>query len=366
MFLGKRSFATLGLVLLIACTSSKVDQNATVTLRGRVLDAAGAPAVGAKVSLFKEADAGEVLVGATLELASLGLACFTPQAPAVCAKSPQTSTGADGAFVFTLRGRDTQGSVGNADAFDVTAAVGDAVSALRFKIQRTTLELPALRTWGAPVTLEDAGASVRAAWPALGPAYGVDPSYSVRFTVGPQWVWNVPNARTGQLVDKRLLEDASGNAVVAATAGSAEKGPDTTYRFTYFTGTAPFRGAGAPPSRRARCVVYDTGDKPAPVSPCPLTDGDLFKAAGISGGVHTAAGVDRGSSQPASLVVVRGGAGVMIVEASNDGQAWTSLGTGTGSLLSVTAPPGTRARFVRARSTASTDVSNLAEISVWT
>ena len=356
-------------LLLAGCAASKLDADATVRVTGTVLDAAGQPARGADVALFKVADIGEVLVGATLAIGTLGASCFVPGGPAFCQDARKTTTDDSGKFSYSLKGSDTQGSVANARDFDLTAFVGRTtgkpqVASVRFKVQRTDLEVPPLRVWDAQATTAAASGGVRTSWPALPADYGESPTYALRFVADNKTVWSVAKAAPGDRVDGRYLEDARGAVEVGAS--TSRSGPDTKFRYTYFAAGGSFAGTGKPPSRGAACFSATADGAATALSPCRLTDGDLSTAAQFSGDAtaRPSAYVDLGSSRPVSLVVARGAAGTTEIETSDDAKNWTVLGPGGGSLVSADGR-GIRARYVRIRTTNNVDISSLSEISVW-
>jgi hypothetical protein len=373
--------AALGISLPGCGGFSKLDPGAAVHVSGRVLAPDGTPAKGARVLLFKESDIGEVAVGLTFAIGSLGVVCLTPLAPSVCADARKVTTGSDGAYSFDLHGGDTQGSIANASTFDLAALVpavaggGNVVSTVRFEIQRAELTVPDLRVWAAPPDVSTATPEPSVRWPALpGDGYGASPQYTVRWLdgAGQHAVWAVGNATSGVHADARVLEDRSGT--VEVDADTSMPGPDTDFRFTYSSQPVAFRGpAGAPPSRGSPCYAYGGDGKPVALSPCRLTDGDLFSAGGLQTGTcsgctapaHSAAYIDLGRVRPVSLVTVRGGASFMLVEGSNDGQSWVQIGNGSGALFAVTPRAGNQARYVRVRSSAGLDLSGLTEVSVW-
>lgn len=358
-------------MILSACATSRVPVEANVLVTGTVLGEAGQPAAGADVALFRIADVGELLVGATLAIGTLGVACFVDDAPPVCRGARKTKSDAAGRFSYSMKGGDTQGSVANASDFDLTAVVrrssGDPlVASVRFKIQRTELEVPALRVWDASATLTSENGSTRASWPSLPGDYGSSPNYRVRFLDSSGGtVWSVDDASPGQAVDFRLLEDRRGTVEVGAT--TSEPGPDTTFRFEYFARPAPFSGPGSPPSRGVPCAAATTDGRVTPLEPCPLSDGDLARQSGFSadGVVRSAAYLDLGEYHPVSLVVSRGALGTTSIETSTDAVTWIPMGTGTGRLVSAQSPNPVSSRYVRIRTTNNVDLSPLVEVSAW-
>ncbi|MDQ6613660.1 MAG: hypothetical protein M3083_02580 [Actinomycetota bacterium] len=349
------------------CAASTVAPSAPIHLSGSVADAAGHPVGGAPLLLFKEVDFGEALGGLTAAVATLGIACFLAHGPAVCARARKATSGPDGSFSYDLTGRDTQGSVGNADNFDLTALLpptpgspARAATTVRFRVQKTTLVVPTLRAWGTPIQLTARPSGIQVSWTSLPSGYGPAPSYAIDFVDGasPRAVASVADAAPGATVDPRWLEDRSGTTEVDAS--NRVSGPGTDFVFTYRSQTAPFQGRSSPLSRRAACFG-STGDQPAaPVNPCRLTDGDLFTPAGVPG---DAVYLDLARPAPVGLVVIRGGSGFGVVESSTDAKAWNPLGNATGTFSPLKAA--TTARYVRVRSTSGVNLGNLTEISVW-
>lgn len=364
--------AILGLLAaggaLAGCTVSKVDSAAAVSLTGTVQDAAGNPVPGARVSMLKEADLGEFLTGATFALSTLGLACLVQHPPAFCARARTATSDASGHFTFHLKGSDTQGSVGNADNFDLAAA-GTTV---RFRVQQAALQIPPLRTWGASLDVTPAAGSspIRVSRPSLPAAYGASPSYTLTFgDAGTQRpVWSVSPDPPATTVDPRVLEDRTGTLAVDARTTMA--GPGTSFTFTYRSQQVPFAGQGPPPSRGDACVAGATGQPATALVPCRLTDGDLFTnvslgSAGPTPVVHSSAAVDLGAVRPVSLVVVRGGSTPLQVQGSADAITWRTLGTTAGSPAAVSPAGAPPERYIRVQSPSGFDISGLTEISVW-
>jgi hypothetical protein len=370
-----RRGAALGLALLLAagaCTASKVNPGAVVTVTGSVQDADGRPAAGTQVLLFKEGDLGEVVTGLIVAIGTLGIACFTQQAPSFCARARRATSDSGGNFSFRLKGSDTQGSVGNADNFDLLVRQGTGV---RFRIQQPQLTVPALRPWGAglEVATRADGAPTSVRWPPLPSDYG-SATYLVNFVdaTAQRPVWGQPRASSPSQLDPRVLEDRQGRIEVDATTRQA--GPDTSFDFTYRSQQVPFRGPGAPPSRGAACSTAAEGQPPTPLRPCPLTDGDLFTGASLAGGpactgctppAHDSVYLDLGTSRALSLIVVRGSNTTLIVETSDDAVTWSTIGSVTGNPASLAPARTGRARYVRVRSPSGLDLSGLSEISVW-
>ena len=369
----RRIVASLSVVAVLAagCTLSKVDQAATVTVRGRVLGPDGAPLVRTGVVLLKEADLGDALLGFPLMTGSLGTICLVEDPPTLCGRARRATTGADGGFSFEMRGRDTQGSAGTAAMFHVSTAMpaaaeevqGPSVTA-RFNVQTTALELPELRLWRPRLTLSSVPGRLQTEWDTADGGAG---SQRVVFFSGPaaEMVWAV-EGRPPLTLDSRVLEDSRGTAAVETT--NTEKGGGTTFHVTRRSAQRSYTGsAGAPPSRRSQCAVTGSseGSRPAPLSPCTVTDGDLTPPErSAAGGAVTTIAVDLGTPRRLELIVVRGCPADCAIEASTDGETWTAVtSAGTPQYLAARPPAGTMAGALRVRSVA--DLGRLAEVSGW-
>lgn len=339
----------LALVVTASCTMSKVDPNSAVTVSGTVLGPDGRNLPSAQVVLVKEADLGEAVIGLVAAAATVGTICLTSTPPTVCARAHRATTGADGTFSFHLTGRDTQGSVGTASTFHLTAGQpdgGPSVSA-RFSIQKADIALPELKLWAPKVELSTTRA-VRATWPAL------DPTATERVVFydgpGPQPVW-VAEGKSPVSLDPRVLEDVKGSAVVESD--STDENGGTTFRLTHQSAAVDYGPLGpAAPSRGAPCTP----------TPCAATDGDL-RPPSNPGPATQEVTVELVPPQVPALVVVRGCAGDCKVETSVTGNPWTLAGSTAKPYLSVTPLTGPPVRFVRVRS--STNLPELAEVSVW-
>lgn len=370
----RRAVVALCAVLLAtSCTTSRLSQDEPVRITGTLLDERGQPSAGGRVVLVKEADLGEALLGFTLAASTLGLVCLADPPPTICARARRATTAADGTFAFQLTGRDTQGSVGNASTFHISAVsapgpgdtAGPMVTA-RFQVQTTSLALPALRFWRPRVVV----AAGRAEWTPLGAEYGPVAGYTASWAgaepARPVWSADGPSPLT---VDQRVLEDSRGS--VAVDARMDRDAPGTSVRVTARSPQVPYASvAGAPPSRGAPCLSY-TGPDVAGValSPCPVTDGDfgstLAPAPQGTAEARSGVAVDLGRARAVSLVVVRGCPGDCAVESSVDGRSWRILATRSGAGTTVAPPAGTTARWIRVRSPAGADLSRMAEVSVW-
>jgi hypothetical protein len=328
---------------------SKVDSNAAVTVSGTVQGADGKPLSGAQVVLVKEADLGEALVGLVAAASTAGVICLSSTPPTICARAHRITTGADGAYTFHLTGRDTQGLVGNASTFHLTAGVpdgGPSVSA-RFSIQKSDVALPELKLWAPKLELSNIRA-LRATWPAL------DPTATERVVFfdgpGPEPVW-VAEGKSPVALDPRVLEDVKGRAVVESD--STDENGGTTFRITHQSAGVDYGPLGAaPPSRGGSCTP----------TPCAATDGDL-RAPSTPGPAGQEVVLELVPPQVPALIVVHNCAGDCKVETSITGNPWTLAGSSAKPYLAITPLTGPPVRFVRIRS--STNLSELAEVSIF-
>lgn len=369
----RRGVVTISILalLLTTCTLSRVDQTGTVTVRGTLLAPDGSPLAQNEVILFKEADLVDAVLGFSLIAGSLGTICLADEPPTLCDRARRTTTGADGTFSFALRGGDTQGVAGTAATLHLAADVpategevrGPSVTA-RFKVQTTDLHLPTLRLWRPDVELGMGRDQLHVEWD---PFDGGSDGARVMFFSGPASaiVWAV-DGRSPVAIDARVLEDSAGTAAVESS--STDKRDGTTFRITRWSGQRRYAGsAGAPLSRHSPCSGAGSteGTETAPLSPCPVTDGNLAPAQpSAATRPMTTITVDLGRSRPVDLVVVRGCPAGCQIETSDDGRTWIAAGVDDRRpFVAADAPRGTTARAVRVRSPA--DLGGLGEVSAW-
>ena len=338
-----------------ACgTASKLDQDADVTLTGTVHDPDGKPLSNAKVVLVKEVDFGEAVFGLTFFAATLGTICLSDQAPAICSKARRATTSGDGTYSFTLKGRDTQSTVGTASTFHLSTgdpASGPSVSA-RFQIQRTAVEVPTLRLWAPQLQLA-VGRTVRATWAQRDPGAPERVAFfnasNTGSNTGADVIW-AAEGRSPINLDTRLLEDTRGTALVESDATDEQDG--TSFRLTYRSARVDFTTTAVPPSRNAPCSP----------DPCLVTDGDLGPPS-TAPPTRQEVTVDLARSSTPTLVVVRGCPGQCDVETSVDGLTFKVVGSGSDPFFTITPVLGTPVRYVRMKSVS--DLNQLAEVSVW-
>ena len=375
-------FVPIVALVTAGCHFSPVNPDATVTISGRALDAAGTPLAHTKVQLFKEADLGEAIVGSVLAVGSLGGVCLFAGAPPVCHRGHTATTGADGYYRFTLKGSDTQGLVGNESTLDLVVAdpAGGANgpnTTVSFSVASTAVSLPDARLWNAAPAASERSGQLELSWstapssaPSSAPA-GTGVSYAAQLLVAGDAapLWSQPAAGGHARIDARILEDR-----VAAGAISARTTLRKGVHASYLSARIPLHPiSGAPPSRRRPCAAV-TGISAlatTPQSVCAVTDGDLTAPArltatsGTGSRVVTGVVVDLGQVRRLGLIVVRGTAGMIEVELSEDGVTYHEVWAGTGATIAVTPPSGPGARYVRVRSTGGLDESLLAEVSAW-
>jgi hypothetical protein len=346
---------------LAACESSKLDRAADVVVSGRVLTAEGAPAGGAPVALVREPSIGEIFTGLLVVPLTFGLACLgEPPAAGLCRGRTveRTVTGADGTYRLNLTGRQTQTAFGNTVDFTLSTAVFGATVTADFKIQTENLVLPDLQAWQPAVTV---GAG-RIGWDPPAPG-----SYQVVVEDGSaQLVWSFDSTRPSVSFDPRLLEDTAGKLAVSALTSAGAEGTSVNIRRQ--SARVDYRStAGAPLSRGRPCTA---GAPAAPVTPCPLTDGNFVNelprpapttstsTTSPSAAVPESTTIDLGRSAEVSFIVVRGCA--CQVERSTDGQTWTAVGRTTGYTVVIPSRTGP-ARFIRLTG----PLTDLHEVSVW-
>lgn len=365
-------------LLLAGCSSSQLDSNTAVTISGTGRTPGGGPLSGAQVVFFKQLDVGEVLTASLQLTASLGTVCLLRPTDPGCSTVRTTTTDAQGAFSFSVKGSDTQGSLGQASTIHLSLAdpaqAGEAFGATTtesFQVQVPNLQLNDLRIWHPTTALTILGGNVALTFDAF--PYGTATTGVTFQSDKGVPVWS-QSAASGAAIDARLLEDTQGLVMVTAQTKEplASGGEATLY---YRSGQRSYSpSASAPPSRSAGCFLHSPAG-PAALSPCALTDGDFSTAfkpiaepACSSGSCNAQADnwayVELPAARAISLIVVRGGSSPYLVETSGDAAAWTSSGISSGGAQSFTVS--TSARYVRVRAlTPQARIDGLTEISVW-
>jgi hypothetical protein len=367
-------FAVLSLAVT-SCTFSSVDSDAEVRISGRALDASGRPLSGAKVLLFKEADIGEVVFGTVLAIGTLSTICLLPDPPAICRKAHVATADADGRYEFEIEGADTQGSLGTESTLNAVFSGPEAQGSttISFTAKDTEITLPDARLWRSQPGVSLHPGPIRLSWSPLPRAAGSDPAYAAEvFEAESQTaLWSQPASGVEASIDPRILEDESGAVAVSATTELSGGSGTGDVRASFLSTKVAVDGtAGAPPSRGRPCAAV-TGTRrlrTAPFSACAATDGDLHSSAHLNGkgkAAVTGVVVDLGARRPVSLVVVRGFAGQLLVEVSDNGATWRTVATTAGTAAAISPAGEPSARFVRLRSPAGLDESLLSEISVW-
>ena len=359
------------LLIVSACDFSHVKPGQTVVISGRALDAAGAPLKNATVTLYKEADFGEFIVGAALTLGSLGGVCLFPAAPAICHRGRTTSTNDNGNYQFTIKGSDTQGLIGDASTLDVVFAdpsrkTGPSTT-LRFKAQTSRVRLPVAKLWNSGLRVKEGDRTHPTFAMSWQPFPGAD-GYSAQLlnpTNGLS-IWTQSATHTNATIDARILEDRAAAAAVTAHRDLGH-GVSTIY-LSSRKSVQPV--AGAPLSRHAQCAAVTGTDHLASFhqTVCVATDGDLSSPSRLTatnGKVVDGVLIELPRARRVNLVVARGLGGSVLVEVSKNGRTWRQVGTAAGDTVVVRPAGRPVARFVRVRSATGLDESLLAEVSVW-
>jgi hypothetical protein len=361
-------------VLVPACAEqSRIDPDAQIRVEGALQAPDGSPLADRPVRLGADISAGEGLFA----VLTLGLSCSSGKCSG---KVFDTTTNAAGSYAFTLKGRDTQSSFGEAvsELVSVSAAptgqqVSGASLSARFRVQTEVVRLPVLRLVDPGLDIQTEG-DVIARWSTEEPG-----PYVVTFErADPVPVWEVPGGAGTVAVDPRVLEDTSGRVVVAGGVDDAIEGSEVNIRWRS-PGVAYQAGAGPPPSRGRPCRYVDAAGAPRATEPaCEVTDGDVTKSAAPSlacpepaAGPASTAGctppasvvTDLATPVPAELVVVRGCEEICAVDVSGDGTTFQTAGTASGDFASVGlgGRPVTAVRIGLGSATG----AGLREVSVW-
>lgn len=354
------------------CTFSSVDPDASIRISGRALDASGRPLSGAQVLLFKQADLGEVLLGTVLAIGTLSTICLLPEAPAICDEASIATADADGRYEFELKGSDTQGTLGTEATLNAvfSGPTAQGSTTISFTAKDTEITLPDARLWRSRARVSG---RIRLAWSPLPRGAGSDAAYSAElFEADSQSAfWSQPASGNEASIDPRILEDQSGTVAVSASTDLSGGSGTGEVRASYLSTRLPVDGtAGAPPSRGRPCAAVTGPGRPVrgALPACAATDGDLTTPSHLTSrkaGVVTGVVIDLGAARPVSLVVVRGFAGQVLVEVSDDGRTFRTVATSAGSAAALEVPGSPSARYVRLRSPAGLDESLLSELSVW-
>lgn len=355
--LGRRAIIGLLTVTLVvaACSEqSNLDPDASVTVRGTILDVDGSPLADRPVRLgsgISEAEVG-------LAILSVGVSCTSGNCTG---DFFDTATADDGTYRLTLQGSDTQSSFNEANSFllSSSAAPGDghpagaAVSG-RFRIQTEDLAMPDLALVDPGLVAAAEGGQVRLQWdPAAAPG-----PYTISVEEpSPVPVWQETTAEGQLLVDGRVLEDTAGQIVVTGRRQDSVVGSDLDVEWRS-PSVAYAGGLGAPPSRGRPCTLIGADGVGQPVPACELTDGNLTDGP-VTGAEWVR--VELAEPVPAELVVVRG---------CRDTCALRVIGVGAGAPVDVPAASGEFARIgldgtpIVAVEVADPD-ADVREVSVW-
>jgi hypothetical protein len=253
--------------LLLGCTSSPLDPDATVTVRGTALAPDGAPLADRPVRLDSDLAASDLL----LAVPTIGLACV---GDACGGALDEQRTDADGRFALTTTGAETQTSFGGLRTLAVSVSAppsagqvtGASITA-RFIAQVVEPVLSPLQLVDPGLQLKVRGGQLEARWDANARAQ------ELRWLSGSdgRTVWTVPATGGAAALDARVLEGSRGAAVLTGAGSDATDGSDVTAAWVS-PGVAFATGAGVPASRGAPCSAEDRT--------CLLTDGDLASPAG--------------------------------------------------------------------------------------
>jgi len=366
-----------------SCTPSRVKPEANINVSGTVQRVGGKAVPGARLALTREGDVGDVI----LTVATIGFACLDRVAgPAICLDARFTKTGANGAFTYKLKGKDTQSTFGASAVLSVTTSLDakpnearGSSTTYRFHVQTEKLNLP-VRLWEPAFDARTGAFGARVTFARL-PA-GLAPSavgqgafgYTAEFARGTEIVWRIGHARPGEVFDPRVLEDSTGTMRVIASASDLHVSETLGDQIAIAlrSGARSYESPLDPPVSRGKpCSVTDDKGHRYPQTPCRLTDGTFSErfnptvCGGESGCVeprHGEAIVDLERRTAVSLIVIRGCEPSCRVETSLDGRSWRLVSFVTeGEAAALPLTTARAARYVRVGSSADA----LTEVSVW-
>lgn len=275
--------SVVGMVALVAgCFGppSQVDSKASVKLNGSVQTQAGGAAAATKVKLIRHPDPLQAIGQLFVAVGSVGLACVSGQLD-ICSSFEESDSDGGGKYSFAMRGADTQGSTGQALTFTSFAGCGSGGCAVAtdFQIQRTTLDIPALKFWTDVGAVADgAGGNPSFSWPAIESTVGggAADSYRVNVTTADKAViWQQDAGKASNVMfDRRVTQSLEGEWSVVASRKQAGNGTDFT--FSWYSSPQPYPNHNLIPiSRAADCYTQGADGMPARLArPCPVTDGN--------------------------------------------------------------------------------------------
>jgi hypothetical protein len=356
--LRRAAVMAIAVLALVGCSErSRVDPNAAVRVHGTAVDTDGTSLADRPVRL----GSGIGTDTAVAAVVTLGLSC----AGGGCTgRVEDTTTSSDGSWSFTVRGRETQSTFGEAltqlvstSAAPRGAQVSGASAWARFRVQRVDVALPALRLVDPHLGLAIRGHDVATTWTPVKPG-----PYELTFETGDRVpVWRATSGAPSSTIDERILEDTAGRAVVGASTTDQIAGSRVALGWRS-PGVAYASSVGAPPSRGRPCT-FETSTPPRGANEsCELTDGDLVAPASMSPGA-TAVVIDLGRSVPAQLAVVRGCVDACAIDDDTGDGTWHPVSSASGDFAAVTLDGGSVTRVRVHLAAAST--SRLREVSVW-
>jgi hypothetical protein len=350
---------------------SQLDPHASVIVTGKIQTESGAPSAATTVKLIRHPDALQAIGEVFVAVGSIGLACIAGRLD-ICSSFEDSPSGADGSYMFAMRGADTQGSTGQALTFTAFAGCpgGNCAVASDFFIQRTALTIPPLRFWTETGGLaNDAGGDSQLSWPAVESSVGgaAADDYRVNVAAPDGTLWWIQDAQhtTTTTIDRRVTQDQAATWSVVAQRKDAGSGTDFTTNWYSTQQDYPSHFL-TPLSRAADCFTQGADGMPSMLArPCPLTDGNPttkfvpLPAQSCPSGqtcppINNWIVVDIGFSHPLSFLVlydvaVSNATANVLVETSDDLTTWTAVATLPAKPFQTLQLPGSAARFLRLR-----------------
>lgn len=365
----------LGLLatLAIACGTSDIANDAEVTVTGALLNSDGSPAAGVRIVLTEQPTGLDALAELTVTVSSIGILCLAREV-SFCKGARRATTDAEGRYSFTMKGKDAKTILGNPAHFALSAehVSGPRIHA-RFALSEEAFEVLTIKFWNPEPLQVSAGQQwVDYSWPAFDNKPASD-GYLAELTQGEELVWSQESRRPTGRIDARAIADMQGEFRAVAVVKH--------HGFTvhHYSPPVPVDGkAGAPPSRNANCSVAG-GDGPAPVSPCPFTDGGYANrfpsqscapaspAPQTPCAANTSLVVDLAGARSISALFLHGlhSTANLDLLTSTDGLTWTRQSTLKPSpYTAFTLPSPVTARYLRLDATNGT-LHSLHELSAW-
>lgn len=351
-------------VLVIACGTSNVANDAAVTVSGVLQLPDGGPAAGVPVGLVEEPSGIDALFELTITVTTIGMTCLTQQV-SFCKGARRTTTDAQGRYSFSMKGKDTKSILGNPARFALSSRIeaGPRVQT-RFEIGAEQISVPTMKFWQPEGLKVSAGPQrVEFSWPPLAGA-----KHRLQVTESDDLVWTQETGPSGSF-DARAIADAQGE--FRAIARTERDGFTTDH---HSQPVAVSGQAGVPRSRSAKCAMpwgqvdpcdFTDGRYAGATLPSPVCPSSSAAASPSPCGSRAWITIDLGAPTRVEAVFLHGlsTSQDVLIHTSIDGSQWTQRARHKrATYVALPLNPPASARYVRIQSES---IHGLQEASVW-